>query len=124
MKKTISNQKKSRVLLMVVMCYMKAGYKDSKLALYEYFDIIRPCLRDMLDSHKAGGEWKMQLIMRIMFVSFIDANETRVMHTKSDDIETMSGIGNSDAINELFSSFSQRYQKGLETKMKGSSFCI
>ena len=56
------------------------------------------------------------------FVSFIDANETRVMHTKSDNIEIMSGIETSDAINELFNSFSKRYQEGLETKMKGSSF--
>ena len=28
----------------------------------------------------------------------------------------------SDAINELFKSFLKRYQEGLETKMKGSSF--
>ena len=60
--------------------------------------------------------------MRIIFVSFIDANETRVMHTKSDNIKIMSGIEASDAINELFKSFFKRYQEGLETKMKGSSF--
>ena len=85
--------------------------KDSKLALYEYFDIIRPYLRDMIDNHQAGGEWKIQLTMRNIFVSFIDANETRVMLTKSDNIEIMSGIGTSDAINELFSSFSKRYHR-------------
>ena len=56
------------------------------------------------------------------FISFIDANETRVMHTKSDNIEIMSGIETSDIINKLFSSFTKRYQEGLETKMKGSSF--
>ena len=44
------------------------------------------------------------------------------MHTKSDNIEIMSGIRTRDAINELFSSFSRRYQEGLETKMNGSSF--
>ena len=60
--------------------------------------------------------------MRIIFVSFTDANETRVMHTKSDNIVIMSGIETNDAINELFSSFAKRYQEGLETKMKGSSF--
>ena len=60
--------------------------------------------------------------MRIIFVSFIDANETRVMHTNSDNIEIMSGIKTNDAINELFNSFPKRYQEGLETKMKGSSF--
>ena len=60
--------------------------------------------------------------MRIIFVSFIDANETRVMHTKSDNVEIISGIETSNAINGLFSSFFKRYQEGLETKMKGSSF--
>ena len=34
----------------------------------------------------------------------------------------MSGTEISDAINELFKSFLKRYQEGLETKMKGSSF--
>ena len=60
--------------------------------------------------------------MRIIFVSFIDTNETRVMHTKSDNIEIMSGIETSDAVNELFNSFFKRYQERLETKIKGSSF--
>ena len=104
------------------MLYESSGDKDFKLAIYEYFDIIRPYLRDMIDNHKARGEWKIQLTMRIIFVSFIDSNEIRVMHTKSDNIEIMSGIETSDAINELFNSFSKRYQEGLETKMKGSSF--
>ena len=44
------------------------------------------------------------------------------MHTKSDTTEIMSGIETSDAINELFESLYRRYHKGLETKMKGSSF--
>ena len=34
----------------------------------------------------------------------------------------MSGVDTNDAINELISSFTKRYQKGLETKMKGSSY--
>ena len=62
--------------------YESRGDKDNKLALYEYFDIIRSYLKDMIDDHKARGEWKMQLKMRIIFVSFTDVNETREMHTK------------------------------------------
>ena len=76
----------------------------------------------MIDNHKARGEWIIQLIMRIIFVSFIDKNETRVMHAKSDNIEIMNDIDTSDAINELISSFMQRYQEGLETKTMGSSY--
>ena len=44
------------------------------------------------------------------------------MHTKSDNTEIMNGIDTSDAINELIDSFMKRYQEGLETKMKGSSY--
>ena len=43
--------------------------------------------------------------MRIIFVSFTDANETREMHTKSDNITIMSGIETEDVINELFNTF-------------------
>ena len=56
----------------------------------------------MIDNHKAKGEWKIQLSIRIIFVSFTYSNETRVMHTKSDNIVLMSGIETNDAINELF----------------------
>ena len=58
------------------MLHGSKGDKDSKLSIYEYFDIIRPYLRDMIGNHKARGEWKIQLTMRTIFVSFIDANET------------------------------------------------
>ena len=40
------------------MLYESRGDKDAKLAIYEYFDIIRPYLRDMIHNHKARGEWK------------------------------------------------------------------
>ena len=65
----------------------------------EYFNIIRPYLRDFIDNYQAKGGWKIQLTMRIIFVSFTDANETRVMHTKSDNIVIMSGIETEDFIN-------------------------
>ena len=104
------------------MIYESRGDKDAKLLIDEYFDIIRPYLRDVIDNYKARGEWKIQLIIRIIFVSFIDANETCVMDTKSDNIEIKSGIETSDAINELFKSFYRIYQEGLETRMKESSF--
>ena len=60
--------------------------------------------------------------MQIIFVSFIDASETRVMHTKSDNIIIMSGIETDDAINELLNSFINGYQEGLQTKMKERNF--
>ena len=102
--------------------YESRGDKDGKLALYEYFDKIKRHLKDMIDYYKSKGEWKIQIIMRIIFISFIDKNETQVMHTKSDNVEIMNGIDTSDAINKLINSFMKRYQEGLETKMKGNSY--
>ena len=102
--------------------YESRRYKDGKLALYEYFDKIKPHLKDMIDYYKSKGEWKIQLKMRIIFISFIDKNETQVMHTKSDNVEIMNGTDTSDATNKLISSFMKRYQEGLETKMKGSRY--
>ena len=76
----------------------------------------------MIDDFKSKGEWKIQLVMRMIFVSFIDKNETQVMHTKSDNIKIMNGTDTSDATSELIDSFMKRYQEGIETKMKGSSY--
>ena len=64
------------------MLYESREDEDAKLALYEDFDKIKPYLKDMIDDYKSKGEWKMQITMRIIFISFIDKNETRVMHTK------------------------------------------
>ena len=49
MKKIITNQQKSGVLLMLVICYESRGDKDAKLALFEYFDKIKPYLNNMMD---------------------------------------------------------------------------
>ena len=90
--------------------------------LAEYLKIIRPYLRDMIDNHKTHSEWKIHLIMWINFISSLDTNEFRTLHTKSNNIEIMNGIETNDIINELFKYFLRRYQEGLETKMKGSEF--
>ena len=56
----------------------------------------------MINNHKARGEWKIQLSMKINFISSKDNSESCTMHTKSDIIEIMSGTEADDVINELF----------------------
>ena len=102
--------------------YESKGDNNDNLSLEEYLSIIRPYLRDMIDNHKAHSEWKIQLVMKINFISSLGTDEFCEMHIKSDNTEIMSGTETSDSINELFESFHRRYQEGLETKMKGSSF--
>ena len=82
--------------------YESKGDKDAKLSLEDYFNKIRSYLNNMINNHKARGEWKIQLSMKINFVSSKDNNESRRMHTKSDNIEIMSGTEADDVINELF----------------------
>ena len=50
------------------------------------------------------GEWKIQLIMRINFIS-LDTREIRTMHSNSDNVVIMMKIETDDIINEFFESF-------------------
>ena len=101
--------------------YESRGDNDN-FSLEEYLNVIRPYLRDMINNHKAQGEWEIQLAMKIKFISSLDDNEFRMMYTKSDNVEIMSGTETSDVINELFKSFFRKYQEELQTKMRGSNF--
>ena len=68
------------------------------------------------------SEWKIQLTMAITFISSKDSDETRTMHTKSNNIEIMMGSETDEIIEDLFESFFQKYQQGLEESMRGSEF--
>ena len=64
-----------------------------------------------------------KLIAEINFISLKPgSDETRVMHTKSDNEEIVTGSDTDEIIEELFESFLQRYEQNLEEKMKGSDF--
>ena len=102
--------------------YESRGDRDANLWLAEYLNIIIPYLREMIDNHKHKGKWKIQLTMKINFVSILDNTQFRDMHTKSDNIEIMIGIKTNNIITGLFNSSFKKYQEGLETIMKGSSF--
>ena len=45
----------------------------------------------MINNHKAKGEWKIQLVMKINFISSLGADESREIYTKSDNAEIMTG---------------------------------
>ena len=51
--------------------------------------------------------------MRIIIFSSLNTSELREMHTKSNNIEIMSGIETDDDANEIFDSFFKRYQEGF-----------
>ena len=64
------------------MLYESRGDNDAKLSLEDYFNIIRPYLKDNIENHNTRGEWKIQLSVIINFISSLDTNESRSMHTK------------------------------------------
>ena len=43
----------------------------------------------MINNKKAHGKWKIQLVMRIIFVSSSNTSELREMHTKSNNIRVV-----------------------------------
>ena len=112
---------------------VKSGYNDNYieykskgdkiLTVKEYLGLIESYLADMINNYKSKGEWKIQLTAEVNFTSLKpDSDETRIMHTKSDNTEIMIGSDTNEVIKELFKSFLQRYQEGLQEKIKGSGF--
>ena len=96
---------------------------DKILTVREYFGLIESYLADMINDYKSKGERKIQLTAEINFTSLKpDSDETRIMHTKSDNTEIMIGSDTNEVIKELFKSFLLRYQEGFQEKMRGSDF--
>ena len=77
---------------------------------------------EVIDYETQFGEWETQLKMSINFISSKDSDETRDMHTKSDNMEIMMGSETDNIIDKLFESFLQKYQEGLEESRRGSEF--
>ena len=96
---------------------------DKILTVKEYLGLIEPYLADMINDFKSKGEWKIQLTAETNF-TFLkpDSDETRIMHTKSNNTKIRIGDDTNDVIKELFKSFLQRYQESLQEKMRGSEF--
>ena len=105
----------------------------------KYLNMIKPYLRDIINDHKTRGlvryhsgnkssleetfsESKIQLTMAINFISSKDSDDTRTMNTKSNNVEIMIGSEADEIIEDLFESFLQKYQEGLEDSMRGSEF--
>ena len=104
--------------------YIQYGSKGDKiLTIKEYLGLVERYLASMINDYKIKGEWKIQLTAEINFTSLKpDSDETRIMHTKSDNTEIMTGSAMNEVIGELFKSLLQRYQEGLQEKMRGSEF--
>ena len=102
--------------------YESEGDKGKHLSIKKFLNMINPYLSDIINNHKtrdlvryhSGGktwleetssEWKIQLTMAINFISSKDSDETRTIHTKSNNVEIMIGSETDEIIENLFESF-------------------
>ena len=96
---------------------------DNILSIREYLTLIEKYLKELINQYKKEGEWKIQLIAEINFISLKPgSDETHVMYTRSDNEEFMIGDNTNEIIKSLFESFLQRFEENLQEKMRGSDF--
>ena len=111
--------------------YESKGDIGKNQSIKEYINIIKPYLSNIINNHKTCGlvryhsgdktwleetssEWKIQLTMAINFVSSKDSDETRTMHTKSNNVEIMIGSETDEII--FFAKISRRVRSINERK--------
>ena len=97
-------------------------YLINIISKYKTHDLVRYHLGNKSWIEETSSEWKVQLTMAINFISSKDSDETRTMNIKSNNVEIMIGSETNEIIEELFESFLQKYQKGLEKSMGGIEF--
>ena len=113
--------------------------KEKNLSIKKYLNMVRPYLSDIMNNHKTQGKWrihsgskiiehktqskwKIRLTMAVNFISSEDSDEICTMYTESNCVEIMMGSETDEITEELFKSFLQKCQEGLEESMKGSEF--
>ena len=80
-------------------------------------------MKKLINQYKKEGEWKIQLIAEINFISLKPgSDEMRVMYTRSDNEKFMSGDDTNEIIKSLFESVLQRFEENFQEKMRGSDF--
>ena len=77
--------------------------------LKEYLNLVEKYLKQLIEEYKLEGEWKVQLIIEVNFISLKPgSDETRIMYTRSDNVEIMFGDDNDDIIEPPFESLLQK----------------
>ena len=84
--------------------YESKGDKRKNISMKKYLNMIKPYSSDIINNHKTRGlvryhsddktwleetssEWKIKLTMAFNFIYSKDSDETRTMHTKSNNVE-------------------------------------
>ena len=81
--------------------YESNGDRNKTLSAEEYLNKVRPYL-DNINNLKKSHTWKTQSTIAKNFISWIDNDEYRVMHSKSDNIEIMINDEADEVIKETY----------------------
>ena len=89
--------------------YVSKGDKEKKLSVRKYLNKITQHLYDLINDHRiAKRVLKIQISMRVNFISSKDTGETRSLYVWSDNVKIMWGSDTDDIITELFESFKKK----------------
>ena len=94
---------------------------NKTVSVEEYLNKIRPYLRYIINNLKKYDTLKTQLTNPNNFISSLDNDENRVMHSKSDNTEIMINDEEDEIIEQLFDSVKNRYQNNLESMRSSES---
>ena len=76
----------------------------------------------MINDHRiARRVWKIQISMRVNFISSKNTGENRIINVWSDNVSILRGSDKDNIIREMFRSFLRNYQQELNI-IKGSDF--
>ena len=102
------------------------GDKDKKLSVKQYFYMIIPILRDLINDHRAiennSNGWKIQINMSVIFISSNDTGNIRTISVGSDNEKIRSGNETNSIIKRLLKSFLTNYQNEEKILRNGSNF--
>ena len=94
--------------------YESNSDRNKTLSVEEYLIKIRPYLKD-INNLKKSDPRRLELTIANNFISSIDNDEGRVMHSKSDNIGIMIDDEANEVIKELFVPLKNRYQNNYES---------
>ena len=102
--------------------YESGENKEKRLSVRQYLNKITSHLYDLTNDHRIVRRvWKIQIYMRVNFISSKDTGETRIIYVWSDNVSIMRGSNTDNIIREIFRSFLRNYQQELKI-IKGSDF--
>lgn len=108
------------LLVTITFSMIIKGNKNKTLSIEQNVSTIRPYLSNLVSFLIIGGGWNINLSIATNFLCSKDINQTRSMHSKNNNKETMIGNKTKEITLDLFYSLRQKDQNGLQGSMKGS----